>query len=257
MSLIDSHAHLEMPRFDDDRDEVVRRAQASGVERIITVATNLADANKAVEIARQYDIVDMALGIHPHDAKTASEKDLEQMMEIAVDSGAVAWGEIGLDYHYDHSPRSVQREVFAQQLRIAQKLDLPVIIHTREAWEDCLKILNEEMDDAWRGVVHCFGGGLAEAEKVVEMGFHISFTGTVTFKKDMPEHEVIRHVGIERILIETDSPYLTPAPNRGKRNEPAYVRFVAQKIAEILEIPFEKVAEITAANTRRLFTKLR
>ncbi len=257
MSLIDSHAHLEMPHFDDDRDEIVERARLAGVERIITVATNREDADKALDITRRYEDVFMALGVHPHDAKSASQKVFEEMIAVAADPKVVAWGEIGLDYHYDHSPRAVQREIFTEQIRIARKLDLPIIIHTREAWDDCLEILGREMNGEYRGVVHCFGGGVEEAQKVVDMGFHVSFTGTVTFKKNMPEHDVIRHVGMERILVETDCPYLTPKPHRGKRNEPALLRFTAEKIAEILDMPFDEAAEIAAANTRRLFGKLR
>lgn len=254
MTLIDSHCHLEMPHFNEDRDEVVDRAVAAGVTRMITVGTTLQGARKALNIAEARPEVYVALGIHPHEAKTASPRVFDELSEMAASPRVVAWGEIGLDYHYDHSPRSVQRQVFAEQIRIARRLDLPLIIHTRKAEEDTLAVLEEE-GGRYRGVVHCFSAGAEVAKKLVDMGFFLSFTGNITFKKEMPEHQVIREVGAERIFVETDSPYLSPKPHRGKRNEPARVGLVAEKIAQILAMPLAVLAEKTVANTLAAFPR--
>jgi TatD DNase family protein len=256
MEFIDSHCHLEMPHFDEDRDAVIQRAKEAGVTRMITVATNLGDAKKAAQIANGATGVFLALGLHPHDARTASEDVWKEMNELARGPKVVAWGEIGLDYHYDHSPRHIQRSVFAEQIYIARELGLPIIIHTREANNDTLGVLENEADGPYSGVVHCFGGDLAMAERVLDMGFKISFTGTITFRKNLQTHEVIRYVGLDNILIETDSPYLTPIPHRGKRNEPAHVALVARHLAEIMGAPLETVAEKMWQNTCGVFKRL-
>ncbi|GAF79448.1 unnamed protein product, partial [marine sediment metagenome] len=248
--------HLEMPPFDDDRDEVIRRAAAGGVAAMITVATTLSDARKAAGIVRRHPAVRLALGIHPHEAASASLKVYDQLVEIAGEAGAVAWGEIGLDFYYDNSPRQVQRRVFAEQIHIARRLGLPLIIHTRKAPAQTLEILRAEMDGPYRGVVHCYGGDIETASALLDLGFVLGFTGVITFKNAMREHAVIRHVGPDHILVETDCPYLAPRPHRGKRNEPAYTRFVAEKVAEVLDLPYETVERKTRENTLATFPAL-
>jgi len=257
MELIDSHCHLEMAHFDADREEVIGRALAAGVTRMICVATNLDDAKKAVPIVGDRDELFLALGMHPHDAKSASREVLDEMVLLSRSPKVVAWGEIGLDYHYDNSPRHIQRNVFAEQLYIARELRLPVIIHTRDANTDTLGVLENELDEPYAGVVHCFGGDIAMATRVLDMGLKISFTGTITYKKNMLAHQVIRHVGLDNILVETDSPYLAPSSLRGGRNEPAHTVEVAQCLADLLNVPLETVAEKTARNTLEVFSRMK
>jgi TatD DNase family protein len=256
--LVDSHAHIDGEEFDADRDEVVARARAAGVSSILNVGTgdphggNLA---RGVEVAERYEGVYAAVGVHPHDARLFDGAAAERVRGIVRASRrVVAWGEIGLDYHYDNSPREVQREVFRGQLRMAREEGLPVIIHSREADEDTVAILEEEWRGSRRaGVLHCFGGGAWMAGRALELGFYVSFAGTVTFKKAGPLREVALGVPLERLLVETDCPFLAPVPLRGRRNEPAFVVETARFLAALRGESLEEFARVTSANFARLF----
>ena len=255
---VDSHAHIDGEEFDVDRGEVVARARAAGVAAILNVGTGdprSGSLERAVRVAERYEGVYAAAGVHPHDARLFDDAVGERLRELlAGSSRAVAWGEIGLDYHYDHSPRDVQREVFSRQLRLARATKLPVIIHSREADEDTVEILAREWAGAERGgVMHCFGGGRWMAERALELGFYISFAGNVTFKKAEPLREVARAVPPERLLVETDCPYLAPVPHRGRRNEPAYVADTARFVAELRGTSTEELGRTTTDNFQRFF----
>ncbi len=251
--LVDSHAHLEMKDFDKDRERVIARAQEAGVKYIITVATNIPDTLKALEIAQKNAGVFVALGIHPHEAKEIKEEDFTELRRLAKEEKVVAFGEIGLDFYRQHSPREIQLRRFRELVRLGQEISLPIIIHAREAHEETIRILREEANGQWRGVFHCFSGDLAMAQQVIQMGFFISIPGTVTFKKSWQQQEVVQKIPLERILLETDAPFLAPEPYRGKRNEPAYVRYTAEKIAQLKGLSFADVARITSLNARLLF----
>lgn len=255
---VDSHAHIDGEEFDADRDEVVARAREAGVRAILNVGTgdpHAGNFERAVAVAEKYEGVCAAAGVHPHDARLYDEAAERRLLEV-VRRGppVVALGEIGLDYHYDHSPRDVQRRVFARQLRLAREEGLPVIIHSREADEDTASILRREMDGAaGLGVMHCFGGGPALAEAALGLGFMISFAGNVTFKKAENLREVARAVPPERLLVETDCPYLAPVPFRGRRNEPAFVVETARFLAELRGVEPEELGRVTSENFARLF----
>ena len=255
---VDSHAHIDGEEFDADRGEVVARARAAGVVAILNVGTgdpHSGSLERAVRVAEEYENVFAAAGVHPHDARLFDDAAAERLQGIVTGSPrVVAWGEIGLDYHYDHSPRDVQREVFRRQLRLAREARLPVIIHSREADEDTVEILAEEWAGAGRGgVMHCFGGGRRMAERALELGFYVSFAGNVTFKKAEPLREVARIVPLDRLLVETDCPYLAPVPHRGRRNEPAYVADTARFLAELRGTAPEELGRATSENFARLF----
>jgi TatD DNase family protein len=250
--LADSHAHLEMNDFDRDRDEVIRRAENAGVDLIITVGTTLDDCRKAVSIANKYKNVYAAIGIHPHEVKDIDETTYETLKKLAKMDKVVAFGEIGLDFFRNLSPRDVQIRRFGEQLELASEIGLPIIIHDRDAHQETMEMLG-----GWkgkhRGVVHCFSGNYKMAEKCLEMGFFISIPGAITFGKSEKLQDVIRHIPVTDILVETDAPYLTPHPNRGKRNEPAYVIHTARKVAEIKGLSLEELASVTYQNTRNVF----
>lgn len=248
---IDSHAHLEMKEFDRDRGEVIERAWAAGVETIVTVGTNLSLSRKALSIARQYENVYATIGIHPHDAAKADDKVLDELKALARDVKVVAYGEIGLDFFRNISPREKQIEIFATQLQIAKALDLPVVIHDRDAHEQTLTMVRDS--GVRRGVFHCFSGEWNMARKCIDLGFYISIPGVVTFEKSKVLREVARQVPADAILLETDCPYLTPEPHRGKRNEPSFMVHTAQKVADIRGVPIEELAAAATVNTRRLF----
>ncbi|MDQ1590142.1 MAG: TatD DNase family protein [Pyrinomonadaceae bacterium] len=254
--LVDSHAHIDGAEFDADRDEVVARAREAGVVAILNVGTgdpHGGDLERAVRVAEQYEGVYAAVGVHPHDARLFDERAAERVNELAQSSKRViAWGEIGLDYHYDNSPREVQREVFTRQLRMARELNLPVIIHSREADAETVEILRAESGGA-AGIMHCFGGGYEMAAGVLELGFMISFAGNVTFKKAEALRDVARRVPVERLLVETDCPFLTPVPFRGRRNEPARVAETARCLAELHGIEADEFGRITTGNFQRFF----
>lgn len=252
--LIDTHAHLDMREFNDDREDVIKRAQDAGVEYIITIGTTVESSRDAVLLAEKYDCIYAAIGIHPHDVKDVLHPAYEILRHFAKHDKVVAYGEVGLDYYYEHSPRADQKQKFRDMLREARELDLPVIIHDRDAHEDTIRILSEEWSPDLGGVMHCFSGDTAMAHKVIEMGLSISIAGPVTFQKAESLREVVRQVPIEHILIETDAPYLAPHPLRGKRNEPAFVRHTAEAIARIKGLSFDDVARITSFNAMQLFS---
>jgi TatD DNase family protein len=262
--LIDSHCHIDGEQFDADRDEIVQRARDAGVAAMLNVGTgdpHSDDFRRAVAVAEKYENVFASVGVHPHDAKLYDDEAEEHLIELVRSSvKVIAWGEIGLDYYYDHSPRDVQKEVFRRQIRTARELGLPVIIHSRDADEDTVEILREEYsrkhaDDGGRGpgVMHCFGGTPKMAEDLMTVGFLISFAGNVTFKKAENLREAARVVPIDRLLVETDCPFLTPVPFRGKRNEPSFVVHTARFLADLYDVPFETIAEETTSNFKRLF----
>ncbi len=258
MTFIDSHCHIDGAEYDTDREEVIARARAAGVTAMLNVGTGDPHSGafeRAVDLAEKHEEIYAAVGVHPHDAKLFDNAAEQKLLELTKQSRRViAWGEIGLDYHYDHSPREVQREVFRRQLRLARSVHLPVVIHSREADEDTITILKEELAGHDRGgVMHCFGGSLTTARGAIELGFFISFAGNLTFKKAEALREVARHLPLDRLLIETDCPYLTPVPFRGKRNEPARVIETAQCLAELRGQELEEIGRITSENFARLF----
>ncbi|HEV2764962.1 MAG TPA: TatD family hydrolase [Pyrinomonadaceae bacterium] len=255
---VDSHAHIDGEEFDADRDAVVARARAAGVRAILNVGTgdpHSGDLERAVALAERFEDVWAAVGVHPHDARLFDDAAAERLRSLVRRSPrVVAWGEIGLDYHYDNSPREAQREVFARQLRMAREANLPVVIHSREADEDTARILRDVWAGAPRGgVMHCFGGGPALAEAALEMGLLISFAGNVTFKKAEPLREVARVVPLERLLVETDCPFLAPVPFRGRRNEPAHVVETARFLASLRGLEASELGRATTENFLRLF----
>ncbi len=243
MILIDSHCHIDGEQFDDDRDEVVERAREAGVAAMLNIGTgdpHSDDFRRAVAVAEKYDNVYASVGIHPHDAKLYDDNAEQHLTELAASQKVIAWGEIGLDYYYDHSPRNVQRDVFRRQIRTARELDLPIIIHSRDADNETVEILTAECShEGFRGIMHCFGGTAAMAEALMPLGFLISFAGNVTFKKADNLRDAARVVPLDRLLIETDCPFLTPVPFRGKRNEPAFVVHTAAFLADFygVEVP--------------------
>jgi TatD DNase family protein len=250
--LIDSHAHLDMEDFDADRDLVIKRARAGGIARIITIGIDLASSMKTIEIAQEYEYVYAAVGYHPHNAKEADVRDLEKLRALASEAKVVAWGEIGLDFFRLHSPPELQIKAFERQLDMAFELELPVIIHDRDAHGDLLRILKSRKRQ-YQGVMHCFSGNYDLAMALIEMGFYISFPGTVTYKNALDIQGAASRIPLERLMVETDCPYLTPAPFRGKRNEPLYVKHTAEKIAQLRELDFKQLEEATSANTTQLF----
>lgn len=252
--LIDSHAHLDDRRFDKDRDKLIKKLKENGVEIVLNPGSNVASSVKAVSLANQYDNIYAAVGVHPHDVKDMNNDTIEILRSLAKKDKVVAIGEIGLDYYYDNSPRDLQRKWFREQIKLAKELKLPIIVHDRDAHGDTFDIIREEIDNDLTGVLHCYSGSLELAKEYIKMGFYISFAGPVTFKNAKTPKEVVKGIPLDYILIETDSPYLTPEPHRGKRNEPLYVRYVAAMIAELKGISFEEVARRTSENVKKLFS---
>ena len=256
---VDSHAHIDGPEFDADREEVIERAHAAGVSAILNVGTGDPHSGafeRAIELGKSHESIYTAIGTHPHDARFYND-EAEERTKSLIQGGerVVAWGEIGLDFHYDNSPREVQVAVFKRQLRAAGDLNLPVIIHTREAETETIEILKSDYDGAdRRGVFHCFSGSEDLARRALEVGFMISFSGIVTFKKADELRNIARLVPLDRLLIETDCPYLTPVPYRGKRNEPAYVVEVARCLAGLHGLEIEQLAHVTTENFMRFFS---
>lgn len=252
--LVDSHCHIDSDAFDEDRDEVVRRANDAGISAMLNIGTgdpHSQDFRKAVAVAEKYENVFASVGVHPHDAKLYDDKVEEHLVDLAKNSRKViAWGEIGLDFYYDHSPRDVQLEVFRRQIRTARELDLPIIIHSRDADRETVEVLTEECSNSeFRGgIMHCFGGTAAMAEALMKIGFLISFAGNVTFKKAENLRDAARVVPLGKLLVETDCPFLTPIPFRGKRNEPAFVEHTARFLADMYGVAFEDLASATTQN---------
>jgi TatD DNase family protein len=257
---VDSHAHLDVPNYDADRTEVISRARESGVGLILEICgSDVAKGSLDVglKLAEEYPFIYAAVGLHPHEASLYDEALERKLLAMSDHEKVIGWGEIGLDYHYDHSPRDAQRRVFSRQLRLALERRLPAIIHTREAEDDTIQILREDWAEAGGaavgGIIHCFTGTQRLADAAIELGFHISFSGVLTFKNAGDLREVARSVPMERLLVETDCPYLAPLPYRGKRNEPAFVLETAAKLAELKGVSVEEIASVTCGNFKRLF----
>ncbi|MEW6665941.1 MAG: TatD family hydrolase [Thermodesulfobacteriota bacterium] len=249
----DSHAHLDMPEYDQDRDEVLKRAFQAGVRRIIAIGTDLESSLKALEIAGKYEGIFSTVGYHPHNAKDLDANVLDRLRQLALEPKVVAWGEIGLDFFRRHSPPDRQRAAFHDQMDLARQLGLPVIIHSRDANKEILQGLRMRKNSGQSGVVHCFSGDYRMAVELLDLGFYISIPGTVTYKNASVVQDVATRLPLDRLLVETDAPYLTPVPHRGKRNEPLFVTHTVRKIAELRHLDFEEVAERTSENTKRLF----
>lgn len=252
--LIDTHTHLDDTRYDGDRDETIERARKAGVGTFLTIGCDLATSRSAVTLADRHADVYASVGVHPHEVKHIGDGWYDELRRLARHEKVVAYGEIGLDYHYNHSSPQEQRQRFREQVQLARELRLPVIIHTREAQQDTIAILKEEMASEVGGVFHCFSGDAWLAKDALDLGFYLSFSGILTFQNATMLREIARQTPLDRVLIETDCPYLTPVPHRGKRNEPAFVSHVARQLAEIhSELSLEKIEEATTENARRLF----
>jgi TatD DNase family protein len=256
MELVDSHAHIDFPQFAEDREAMLERARAAGVTTLLAIGSGPGPEKMdcALPYADQYEWIYATVGVHPHEAKQVGPEHLQELARLAKHPKVIAWGEIGLDYFYDHSPRDVQERVFREQMTLAEEAKLPIIIHCRDAWPDCLRLIEE----AWSptglgGILHCFTGTLDEARRGLDAGFMISFAGNSTYPKTQNIRDVARDIPMDRMLIETDAPFLAPQPYRGKRNEPAYVAEVARTLASVRNLSPEEVAESTAANFRRFF----
>jgi TatD DNase family protein len=260
---IDSHAHLEGRRYDSDRAEVIARARAAGVEAIVAIGNGDGPVNFdcGIQLAEQYDFIYATIGIHPHEASLADQAALDRMAELARHPKLIAWGEIGLDYFYDHSPRDVQQRVFLQQMELARSAKKPIVIHCRpsdnseNAWDDCLRMINENWKSSGLGgILHCFTGNAEQAKRALDMGFMVSFAGNVTFPKAQQIRDAALQVPVDRMLIETDSPYLAPIPHRGKRNEPAFVPEVARQLGELRGLSSDEMGLQTTQNFYRFFS---
>lgn len=251
--LIDSHVHLDDERFDGDRDILIKSLKSNGIELVINIGADMKSSIDSIELAKRYDNIYAAIGVHPHSASEMTEKTLDELRDMAKEDKVIAIGEIGLDYYYDNSPRDIQRKWFREQLELAKELDLPVIIHSRDATKETYDIIKEAKDGTLRGVIHCFSGSVEVAMEYIKLGFYISIGGTVTFKNSRVVREVAEAVPLDKFLVETDCPYLTPEPYRGKRNEPMFVKYAAEKIAEIRGISFEELSKATNKNTKELF----
>lgn len=254
--LVDSHCHLDFPEFQEDFEAVLARAEEAGVKTMMTICTHVTKFDQVHAIAKAHDNIFCTVGIHPHNADSEPEVTVDQLVQWASDPKVVGFGETGLDYFYEHSPREIQQRQFRTHIEAARKLDLPVIVHTRDAEEDTLAIIEEEYNKApFRGLIHCFSASDAFAQRVVSMGFYISISGIVTFKKAEELREAIKNVPVDRLLVETDAPYLAPIPKRGKRNEPAFTAFTAAKVAEIKGLSEEEFAKQSTDNYFTLFSK--
>lgn len=251
--LFDTHTHLDAPQFDADREEVIARAVEQGVTRMINIGFNRETIPSTMKLAETYDFIYAAVGWHPQDAITMQEGDLDWIAELCKHEKVVAIGEIGLDYYWDTSPKDVQHEVFRKQIGLARSLGMPISIHNRDAHEDVVRILREEKANEVGGVMHSFSGSWEIAKMCLDLGFYLSFGGPITFKNAKQPKEVLAKTPMDRLLIETDSPYLTPHPYRGKRNESAHVRLVAEMAAELKGVTFEEIAEITTRNAMERF----
>jgi TatD DNase family protein len=259
---VDSHAHLDGKQFDSDREQVIARARDAGVEAMVAIGNGEgpADVDCGIQLAEKYDFIYATLGIHPHEASLADEAAYQNMERLARHPKVIAWGEIGLDYFYDHSPRDLQKEVFTRQMELAAAAKLPIVIHCRpsegsnNAWEDCFTLMQEH----WAarglgGILHCFTGAWPQAQRALDMGFMISFAGNVTFPKAQQIRDAALEVPLNRMLIETDAPYLAPVPNRGKRNEPAFVKETARKLGELRGLTAEEIGQKTTRNFYNFF----
>jgi TatD DNase family protein len=260
--LVDSHAHLEMEQFEADREQVISRAREAGVETIVAIGsgTGPGSLDCGIRLAEKYEFIYASIGIHPHEARVATEADFEELSLLATRPKVIAWGEIGLDYFYDHSPRDVQKHVFIAQLELARAAKLPIVVHCRpsdgsdNAWQDCLSLLEQHWGaSGLGGILHCFTGRWPHAKRALDLGFMISFAGNITFPKAQQTRDAAQQVPPDRMLIETDSPFLAPVPQRGKRNEPAFVKEVARQLGELRGISTEEAGFQTASNFYNFF----
>lgn len=253
--LIDSHCHIQGKEYAGEAEAVIARARAAGIGTLIVVggAGDMSSNTQAVALAQSHENVYATVGMHPHDAKDVGAEELAALKQLASSLGVVAIGETGLDYYYNHSPHEVQRRVFTQFIGMARETRLPIVVHERDAAQEAAALLRLEGQGALRGVIHCFTGDYAAACAYLDLGFYLSFTGIITFKNAEALRDVVRRVPLERMFVETDSPYLTPVPHRGKRNEPAFVRFVAETVAQVKGLTVDDVARVTTENVRALF----
>jgi TatD DNase family protein len=260
---IDSHAHLEGPRYDGDREQVIARAREAGVNTIVAIGNGDGPMNFdcGIQLAENYDFIYATIGIHPHEASLADQAALDRMEQLAKRPKVIAWGEIGLDYYYDHSPRDIQQRAFVAQMELARAAKLPIVIHCRpsnnseNAWNDCLGLIRERWaPSGLGGILHCFTGNTTQANHALDMGFMVSFAGNVTFPKAQQIRDAAQQVPLDRMLIETDSPFLAPIPHRGKRNEPAYVKEVARQLGELRGLSRDDMGLQTSQNFQRFFS---
>jgi TatD DNase family protein len=260
---IDSHAHLEGHRYDADREQVIARAREAAIETIVAIGNGDGPVNFdcGIQLADKYEFIYATIGIHPHEAKLADQAAFDRMAQLARHPKIIAWGEIGLDYYYDHSPRDLQEQVFITQMELARAAKLPIVIHCRpsdnseNAWDDCLRLIREQwMPSGLGGILHCFTGNAAQAKSAIDMGFMVSFAGNITFPKAQQIRDAALAVPLDRTLIETDSPYLAPVPHRGQRNEPAFVTQVARQLGELRGCSPEEIGFQTTQNFRRFFS---
>lgn len=253
--LIDSHAHIQGPEYLAEIDVVLERARAAGVDKIIVVggAGDMSSNTEAVALAESYADVYATVGMHPHDARDVGEDEMQKLAGLVAHPKVIAIGETGLDFYYDHSPREIQKKIFARFIAMALKTGLPLVVHEREAQKEVAALLRAEGEGRVEGVIHCFTGDYTGAREYLDMGFYLSFTGIITFKSADALRDVVRKVPLERMFVETDSPYLAPVPHRGRRNEPAYVRLVAETVAKVKGTSLEQVARVTTDNVGRLF----
>ena len=259
---VDSHAHLEMEQFDADREQVIARARGAGIQTIVAIGsgTGPGSLDCGIQLADRYEFIHATIGIHPHEAKLAGDTDFAQLEQLAKHPKVIAWGEVGLDYYYDHSPRKIQEQVFLKQMELARAAKLPIVIHCRpsegsdNAWVDCLDLLRQcWASSGLGGILHCFTGVGPQAKRALDMGFMISFAGNVTFPKAQQIRDAAVEIPLDRMLIETDSPFLAPVPHRGKRNEPGFVKETARKLGELLGLSTEEMGEQTSRNFYNFF----
>jgi TatD DNase family protein len=256
--LVDSHCHLDFPDLAEDLDEVVARARQAGVGHMLTICTHVTRFDRVLAVARRFEGVECTVGIHPHEAGNEPETSAETLMALAKDPKVIGFGETGLDFFYEHSPRDAQERSFREHIRAARESGLPVIVHTRDADADTIRILEEEQAKGpFTGLIHCFSSGIELAEKAVELGIMVSISGIVTFKKAEALRETVRAIPLDHLLVETDAPYLAPVPKRGKRNEPAYTAYTAATVAGVKGVSEAELARATTDNFFRLFTKAR
>ncbi|MEP6643200.1 MAG: TatD family hydrolase [Acidobacteriaceae bacterium] len=260
---VDSHAHLDMEQFNDDREQVIQRALDAGIKTVVAIGsgTGPGSLDCGIRLAEKYPFIHASIGIHPHEARLATEDDFKKLEQLAKRPKVIAWGEIGLDYFYDHSPRELQQQVFLRQMELARAAKLPIVIHCRpsdgseNAWDDCLNLIGENWAaSGLGGILHCFTGTDLHAKRALDMGFMISFAGNITFPKAQPIRDAAKNIPLDRLLIETDAPFLAPLPHRGKRNEPAFVKETAKKLGEIRELSGEEIGVTTADNFYRFFS---
>lgn len=250
--LFDTHAHLDDKAFDKDRDRVIKSIMNSDVSKVVNAAASVESSHKSIELADNFEFIYASVGIHPHEAKSITDEDIRLIESLAQHRKVVAIGEIGLDYYYDFAPKDLQKKWFIEQIGLAEKLNLPYIVHSRDAAEDTFNIIKEHTKKS-KFVLHCFSQSKEMMKRYLDLGGYISFAGTLTFKNAVNLKEALKAVPLDRLLIETDSPYLTPVPFRGKRNSPEYVRFVAMEASKLLQIPYEEICKITYDNAMEFF----